>query len=73
MLLAEVMKAAASPICAGSLNIWKPIAESASCRYVERSVVKAVGTPPTRPRQEITSLHNPQPSVADLSIPTRGP
>ncbi len=33
------------------MNIWKPIAESASCRYVERRVVNATGAPPTVPRQ----------------------
>src|SRR5262245_38873649 len=46
------MNPAASAIADGSLNIWKPIAESASWRYVERSEVNAVGTPPTRPVYE---------------------
>src|SRR5688572_1354879 len=33
---AAVRNALAELIAAGSLNAWNPIAESASCRYVER-------------------------------------
>src|ERR1051325_4682558 len=51
MFDAEDAKPAASAMLAGSLNIWNPIAESASCRSVERSAVNAVGAPPTSPRQ----------------------
>src|SRR5262245_61929112 len=47
MVAAAAWKPAASPIAVGSLNVWNPIAESASCRYVERNAVNAVGTPPT--------------------------
>jgi hypothetical protein len=42
-LAAEFRNASVEPIAAGSSNIWNPIAESASCRYVERSWVNATG------------------------------
>src|SRR6266508_2140881 len=67
MLAAELTNALALPISAGSLNSWKPSADSASWRYVDRRRVKAYGLPPTVPRQatrpsfvrQVISLYDP--------------